>query len=135
MEKGTVNVNDVILTDGGQIGVVTELKSGKYPVVYKVKKGPRGFHCAYHSVVSVIGKATPEGVAEILKEEPIEVSDWVLPENLKGAKSGETKLKLINGDEVVFIDYKPRRPKYPVVYEKGGKRYKTAESQVVSVIA
>lgn len=135
MDKGTVNVNDVILTNQGQIGIVTSIKSGKYPVVYQSKKGANGYHCGYGDVKMVIGKATPEGVAEIEAKEAVDIPDYMLPDKLKGAKSGETKLKLVNGDEVLFMDYKASRPKYPVIYSKNGKQYKTTMNMVGSIIA
>jgi len=125
----------------GGLAIITGLnpRSAKYPVLYKLRTGTRGYKGKPEDFKAVLGKvdlAKYEEVdgAKAPAAAKADVPDVLKPEALKGVKVGDT-IEVRHGAtvrKVTYEGYKPNRPKYPLTYSlPTGGRYKAAIGALV----
>jgi len=128
----------------GNLAIITGPNTGsaKYPVLYKLKTGTRGYKGSpvdFKAVLGVVSLATYKDADKA--KEPLFGSsestcpDFLLPEALKGVKKGDI-IEVRHGygstKQVVYDGYNINRPKYPLSYVlPTGGRYKGPASAFI----
>jgi hypothetical protein len=119
----------------GALAIITGPNPGsiKYPILYKLKAGTRGYKGSTMDFKAIIGVADLDAfnkTDEMRKPLPRverECPDFLKPEALKDVKKGDTILiKHGRGTkQVEYMGYRPNRPKYPLQYKiQTGTEYK-----------
>jgi len=131
----------------GALAIITGPNPGsvKYPILYTMKAGTRGYKGSTMDFKAVIGVADLDAFNEADKArrppervvDERDCPDFLKPEALKEVKKGDTILVRHGRGtrEVEYMGYKPNRPKYPLQYRiaTGGQYKGKAEAFIRKV--
>jgi hypothetical protein len=126
----------------GAMAIITgpNPRSAKYPILYKLKAGTRGYKGSPMDFKAVIGVADldafneADSMSKPLEREVVDCPDFMKPEAMKDVKKGDIiEVKHGRGTrEVVYMGFKPNRPKYPIQYKiHTGTQYKGQASAFI----
>ena len=105
---------------------------------YKTKTTHRGYICSINDIMAILGQGDIEAWERCITA-PAETVKAVRPAlwgPLAGVKPGtQIQIRGRHGPEIViYTEWAPTRPKYPLGYQRGGKQWKGPGSSVLGVV-